>query len=150
MDIQRKLEELKVIREKGLITDSVYEDQQKALLSDYSAQSENTAANTEFSKTGKANSSFLDPMKNLRILVKLGGIVAAALVAIWFIYHLSGKEGKDSISQFASQTGVGTQVIPWRDRADTAARKLIERNKESIANAIQGIAHPTGDRKSVV
>ena len=57
---------------------------------------------------------------------------------------MSGKEGKDSISQFASQTGVGTQVIPWRDRADTAARKLIERNKESIANAIQGIAHPTG------
>ena len=62
MDIQRKLEELKEMREKGLITDSVYEDRQKALLSGYSAQSANTVENTEFAKAEKGNSSFLDPM----------------------------------------------------------------------------------------
>ena len=119
---------------------SVYEAQQQALLSGYSAES----ASPTLSETKKSNSSFLDPAKNFRILVKLGVFVVVVLVGIWFIYHLSGKDGKDSISQFVSQTGVGTQVIPWRDRADTAARKLIELNKEQIASAIQGITHPTG------
>src|SRR5258708_43882 len=135
MDIQRKLEELREMREKNLITASVYEDQQKALLSGHSAESANTTVNTDSAKAGKAGkagSSFLDPIRNLRILVKLGVVVVVVLVAIWIVYHLSGKEGKDSISQFASQTGVGTQVIPWRDRADTEARKLIEQNKAQI------------------
>ena len=138
MDIQRKLEELREMRGKNLITASVYEDQQKALLSGHSAESADTAADTESAKAGKASSSFLDPIRNLRILVKLGVFLVVVLVAIWIVYHLSGKEGKDSISQFASQTGVGTQVIPWRDRADTAARKLIELNKERVFRKSSG------------
>ena len=67
-----KLEELREMREKNLITASVYEDQQKALLSGHSAESANIAADTESAKAGTASSSFLDPIRNLRILVKLG------------------------------------------------------------------------------
>src|SRR5258708_25439926 len=128
------------MREKGLITPSVYDAQQQALRSGHSADS--TLHNSNEQKETKT--SFLDPAKNFRILVKLGIFVGVVLVGIWLVYQLSGKDGKDTLSQFASQTGVGTQVIPWRDRADTAARKLIERNKQGMADAIQGIAHPTG------
>jgi hypothetical protein len=71
------------------------------------------------------------------------------LVGIWAIYSLSDRQTKDSISQFASQTGIGKQVIPWTARADTAARKLIELNKDKIAAAIQATTHPTGSSPSM-
>ncbi|HKB83446.1 MAG TPA: hypothetical protein VKD04_09605 [Burkholderiales bacterium] len=96
MDIERKLEELKAMREKGLITASVYDAQQQALLSGHSADS--TLHNSNEQKETKT--SFLDPAKNFRILVKLGIFVGVVLVGIWLVYQLSGKDGKDTLPFF--------------------------------------------------
>lgn len=46
--------------------------------------------------------------------------------------------------QLAAQTGIGTQVIPWADLAETAARNVVDRNAAALAQSIQGITHPTG------
>lgn len=136
VDIQKKLQDLKEMHDKGLITTAVYEEQQKTLLSS------NTKNN--FTPSPNSSSSFFDIKKNLSVLRKLLIVFLVVLASIWFFYKLSSQGGKDAIGQFASQTGIGTQVISWSDRADTAARRLIERNKQKIAEAIQGITHPTG------
>ena len=133
-DVEQRLADLKKMRDKGLVTESVYEAQQKEILSGSSAESDDQSK----------NATFLDPKKNFRILLKVATFAAVVLAGIWVVYHVVGRDGKDSISQFAAQTGIGKQVIPWTDRADTAARKLLEKNKAQIANAIQAITHPTG------
>jgi hypothetical protein len=141
VDIQQKLKDLKEMHDKGLITVAVYEEQQKALLA--------SGAGSSPARSPNSQSSFFDPKKNLSVLVRVLVIALVVLGGIWFFHKLSGQEGKDSLGQFASQTGIGTQVIPWADRADTAARKLIERNKQKIAEAIQGITHPTGNNPAL-
>jgi hypothetical protein len=137
VDIQQKLKDLKEMHDKGLVTAAVYEEQQKALLASDAKSSPAPSPNSQ--------SSFFDLKKNMSVLAKLLVLVLIVLGGIWFFYNLSDQGGKDAIGQFASQTGIGAQVIPWADRADTAVRKLIERNKQKIAEAIQGITHPTGN-----
>lgn len=140
MDIQHKLRELKEMYESGLISAAVYEQEQKAVLAGHA----NGPAPPRRAENAPIASGLLDPKKNLRALVRLAVIAAAVLIGIWFIYTVSSRDGKDAISQFASQTGIGKQVIPWSDRADTAARKLVEANQAKIAGAIQGVTHPSG------
>jgi hypothetical protein len=136
VDIQEKLQNLKELHDKGLITTSVYEEQQKNLLTE--------GVKTEPPSSPTQPSSFLDPKKNLSALVKGAALVVIVLGGIWLVFRTSGQEGKDAVSQFASQTGIGTQVIPWSDRAETAARKLVDLNKQGLASAIQGITHASG------
>lgn len=137
--MQDKLQQLKEMFDKGLISKEVYDEQQKALLSNFSAS--NTASQTQ--------GGLLDPKKNFAVLYKLAIFAGVVLFGIFLMYNLSDKEGKDSINEFASQTGIGTQVIPWSDRADTAARNFIAKNQSVLEQAIQGITHPTGKEPSL-
>lgn len=132
--MQGKLQQLKELYEKGLITKEVYEAQQQAVLA-----GEGGAPIKE-----AASSDLLDAKKNMSAVVNIAVLIGIVLFGIFIAYTLSGKEGKDAIGEFASKTGVGRQVIPWSGRADTAVRALVEANKQSLADAIQGIAHPTG------
>jgi hypothetical protein len=75
----------------------------------------------------------------------LGLVVVLILGGIWLASKFGSTETKDIVNQIASQTGIGAQVIPWTDRAETVARKLLELNEVMIAKAILGIAHPTGE-----
>lgn len=136
MDIQQQLKELKEMHDSGLITPAVYEERQKTILA-------SATANAPSPSLDKPSSLF-NLEKNMSVLIKLGVIVVVLLGAVWFIYKLSGQETKDTIGQIASRTGIGTQVIPWVDRAEIAARKLIEKNESKMAEAVQRIAHPTG------
>jgi hypothetical protein len=140
MDIRRRLQELKEMYEKGLITAAIYEERQRAVLSAHGGD----GVSSSIAEPPSGLAVVLDPKRNLASLGRLAVIAVAVLIAIWFAYMVSGRQGKDAISQFASQTGIGKQVIPWTDRADTAARNLIERNRDNVAAAIQGITHPTG------
>jgi hypothetical protein len=140
MDIQQKLRELKEMYEGGLISAAIYEQQQKAVLA---GRTDGPMPQGDVKPTA-LGSGLLDPKKNLRALIRLAVLATVVLIGIWLVYAISGRDGKDAISQFASQTGIGKQVIPWSDRADTAARKLIDANKEKIAAAIQGVTHPSG------
>jgi len=143
MDIRGKLRELKDMYESGLITAAVYEQKQREFL----AASPTGPQFTKHPLSGLE--AVLDPKRNLLALKRLIILAVGVLAAIWLVYVLSGQQTKDSLSQFASETGFGKQVIPWTDRADTAARNLVERNKQMIAAAIQGIAHPTGTHPSM-
>lgn len=132
--MQAKLQELKELYEKGLITKEVYESQQQAVL-----------AGADYASTGKSDSGdFSDVKKNVSALAKLAIFGIAVLFGIYVVYSLSNREGKDAISEFASQTGIGKQVIPWSDRADTAVRAVVDANKQALADGIQAITHPTG------
>jgi hypothetical protein len=135
MDIQNRLKELKELHAKGLISGGVYEQQQQEALAG-----------------GGSSGSTLHvslPPRGLRTVWRVVAGVLIVLAGIWAVYSLSDRDSKDSISQFASQTGIGKQVIPWSDRADTAARKLVALNKDKLAAAIQGITHPTGSTPSM-
>jgi hypothetical protein len=85
-------------------------------------------------------SDLLDPKKNFVALGKLAVVMVAVLIGLFGLYHVLGQGGKDTINEL----GLGKQVIPWVDRADTMSRNLIELNKGKIAAAIQGISYPTG------
>lgn len=136
MDLQEKLQQLKDMHDKGLITATVFETQQKAILADSAAQPSRAP-------------SFPASKKLTSLAAKAGTLVLVALSVIWLIHSTADKEGRDAINQFASQTGIGTQVISWSDRAETAARKIVEANRETLAKAIQGITHPTGKEPSL-
>jgi hypothetical protein len=144
MDIQGKLNDLKELYDKGLITASVYEQQQRVLLAGGGG-----ATAPQSHADASPGPAVLDPKRTLRSLWRFVIAAAVILIGIWAAYSLSDRQTKDSISQFASQTGVGKQVIPWTDRADTAARKLVERNQDKMAAVIQGITHPTGTSPSM-
>jgi hypothetical protein len=134
MNIKNKLQELKEMHEDGLITAEVYSVQQKALLTAHMGSDNNTEPT--------AQSTVEKPRRPIwqRLII----IIIIVLGGIWLLYKVSDRQGKDAINLFASHTGIGTQVIPWVDRADTVARKLVSQNEEIVAQAIQNIAHPTG------
>ena len=134
MTIENKLQELKEMHEKGLITLAVYEEHQKALLTN---QLSNNTATAE--KPTKSNDN-----NGINTLLGLFVIFLSILGCIWFFYKISGTEGKRAISQVVAETGVGKQVIPWPDRAEAIANSLINTNQQNIANSIQNITHPTG------
>jgi len=92
----------------------------------------------------------LDPKKNLKAIGQIAVLVIVVLGGIWFIYKISDQEQKDKINELVSVIGIGKQVIPWEDRADTMVRRLIERNKEALTNTIQGITHPSGQQPNLV
>src|SRR6266702_4475325 len=131
MVIRGKLQELKEMYEKGLITAAVYEQQHKGVLAGAGGAASDRSATDYSSGMG----AVLDPKKNIAALRRLIILAVLGLAGIWLVYSLSGRQTKDSISQFASETGIGKQVIPWTDRADTAVRKLVELNKDKIAAA---------------
>jgi hypothetical protein len=136
MDIRAKLQELKSMHDQGLITSDVYAEQQKSLLSqELSAPEENKAP--EIKKVPQQNSG-------LHALIWVAIATFILLGGVWLVGKTGSRETKDTLNQLVSQTGIGTQVVPWSDRAETIARKLIEQNESRIANAVQGITHPTG------
>ena len=137
MDIQKKLRELKEMHEQGLISSEVYSEQQKALLATHMMTGGGNST-----ETPKAQAA--PPKTGRPLWQRLLMAAFIVLAGIWIFYKLSDRQGKDAINQFASQTSIGTQVIPWADRADTIARRLISQNQDKIANAIQGLTHPTG------
>lgn len=89
-------------------------------------------------------SEFLDPKKNFKVVAKLAALSAIVFAGLFITYLVSDQNGRDVINQATANLGVGTQLIPWVDRADTAARTMITRNKVSIASSIQSITHPSG------
>ncbi len=135
--MRNKLQELRALHEQGLITDEIYADQQKAIVSAHLASEEKPST--------KSATPSAEQLKASRpIWQKLLIAAFVVLAGIWILYQVSDRKGKDAINQLASQTGIGTQVIPWADRADTLLRSLIPNNQELLAKAIQGITHPTG------
>ena len=90
-------------------------------------------------------SELLDPKKNIVVLGKLAVIVFVFLCTIFVIYQFSSQEVKDSINEL----GLGKQVIPWEDRADSIVRKLIDSNRADIASSVQSITHPSGNEPSL-
>jgi hypothetical protein len=132
MDVQKKLLELKEMHEKGLISATVYEEQQKALLAD--------SVNSPRAASG---GGLLDAKKNFRVLAWLAALVGAVAVGTWALYSASDQEGRDLVNRVVAEAGVA-RVIPWPDRAETAARQLVEANKQKLADSILGITHPTG------
>lgn len=94
-------------------------------------------------------SELLSIKKSIHFFVKLGIFVATLAIVIYIFYSFSDKEGKDSINQAVSTIGIGQLVIPWVERAEIMTRKLVQRNSQIIANAIQGICHPTGKSASI-
>lgn len=145
MSIQNKLQELKEMHEKGLISSAVYEEQQKSLLATQLSNTEYKSSPAETAINSSQKSEFLDAKKGISALSKIFAAFLIILGGIWLIFTLSGSEGKTAVSQFASETGIGTQVIPWPDRASAIASSLITENQQQIANSIQGITHPTGE-----
>lgn len=135
--MQNKLQELKALHEQGLITDEVYAEQQKAIVSSHlSAEEKPTATAPE--------PPLIKPKVARPLWQQLLMAAFVVLAGIWILYQVSDRKGKDVINQLASETGIGTQVIPWSDRADTVLRTLIPQNQKLLAEAIQGITHPTG------
>jgi hypothetical protein len=151
MDIQGKLLELREMHEKGLISSAIYEEQQKAILASQLSGAQpnmDPAAAKHVYPVGE-KSEFLDPKKNLSVVAKLLLFFSIVLGGIWLIFSLSNADGKNAVSKFASETGIGKQVIPWPDRAAVVANSLVQSNRQSIASAIQGITHPTGNNPSL-
>lgn len=143
MDAEKKLAELKQLYEKGLISAAVYEEQQKALLSGPSGTASiDQSASTK--RPSDSSSDFLDPKKNWRVVSGFLALCATVGVGIWAFYWASGQEGKDLVNRAASEAGVAARVIPWSDRAESAARQLVEANGQQLAASIQSITHPTG------
>lgn len=140
--MQEKLKELKNLHSQGLISDEVYAQQQKDILNS-NLQQENKETNLQNNETNTSKKQL--PWWQLLVIA-----VLIVLGTIWMLYKMSDKEGKDAINQFASQTGIGTQVIPWADRAETIASKLIEQNQQSLAKSIQNITHPSGEKPQFV
>ncbi len=138
MTIENKLQELKEMHEKALITSAVYEEHQKALLTNQ-LSNDTTNANKSAASTVPASTN-----KSISTLLNLFIIFLSILGCIWFFYKVSGTEGKRAISQVVAETGVGKQVIPWPDRAEAVANSIITANQQNIANSIQKITHPTG------
>lgn len=128
--LEESLNQLKEMHEKGLIAKEVYEERQRAIL--------NGHPSPEVQKKIKAGISGLSQLYRLAIAA---GVLFAG---IYIVYHLANKEGKDSINHLVAATGVGAQVIPWSDRADTAVRAVIEGNQSVLAESVQSITHPTG------
>jgi len=146
MSLQVKLQELKEMYDKGLVTTANYEEQQKLILS---AQLGNEASYATQAPPSRRTSDFLDPKKNLSILGKLFVVCFMIMGAIWLKFNLSDTEGKNAVSKFAAETGIGKQVIPWPDRAEAVVKTLVQSNQQNIADAIQRILHPTGKNSSM-
>lgn len=140
MDLQTKLQELKSMHDQGLITNEVYVDQQKALLSQ-GLSAESVSPVSTSTKTAPSTPASTSSWKWLVVLVL---IVVLILGGIWFASKFGSRETRDAMNQLASQTGIGVQVIPWSEGAETVARKFLELNEGTVANAIQAICHPTG------
>src|SRR5258708_7953694 len=82
-------------------------------------------------------------MSKTRRLFSVGGLVSLAIVAV-VVYALI-PDARETIDTVASQSGVVGKVVPWADRAETALRQLMDGpSVTTMANNIQGIAHPTG------
>ncbi|GAB4061378.1 SHOCT domain-containing protein [Uliginosibacterium sediminicola] len=135
--MQNKLQELKDLHEKGLITDEVYAEQQRVIVSSLIGAAENQEAPSQAATQGviKAERPLWQQLLMSAFVVSAG---------VWILYQFSDQRGKDTINQIASHTGLGAQIIPWPDRADTVLRNLIPQNQQLLARSVQSIAHPTG------
>ena len=136
MDLEAKLQELKHMHEQGLITPKVYDEQQKALLNQVMGAV--TPHDQPAPVVTPTTSSSVWKWLFLIVLVVAGGI--------WWASKFGSRETRDTVNLLASETGIGTQVIPWADRAETSARLIVEGNSEILAKAIVGITHFTGTK----
>lgn len=134
--LEESLNQLKEMYEKGLIAKEVYEERQRAIL--------NGQPNLEVQKKIKAG------VDGLSKLYKLAVAVVVLFVGIYVAYHLANQDGKDNINHLVAATGVGSQVIPWSERADTAVRAVVEVNQTVLAESVQGITHPSGSSPVLV
>jgi hypothetical protein len=141
MNIQDKLQELKEMHAKGLISAEVYAEQQKSLLSSHMNTNSASAPSTAQAPTEKPGWPMWQQVLAL-FLVVFGGI--------WVAYHFSNREGKDTINQVVARTGIGTQVIPWTDRADTAARGVLAQNANVLATSILNLTHQSGKEPTLI
>jgi hypothetical protein len=137
MNLQAKLQELKSMHDQGLITAEVYATQQQSMLS----QGLGAIAAAETSVPDEPSAPRSAGTSSWKWLVL---VVVLVMGGVWFASNFGSRETKDAVNQLASQTGIGAQVIPWSDRAETAARKLIEINEATIAKAVLAITHATG------
>ena len=75
------------------------------------------------------------------------GLVCLIIIASVCYKLFVSQETKDDVNMLASATGLGIQLIPWVDRADTMLRAMLEGpTKDAIASTIQGVAHPSGEK----
>jgi hypothetical protein len=137
MNLQAKLQELKSMHDQGLITAEVYAGQQQSMLSQ-------GLGATAAAKTSVPDEPSAPRSAGISIWKWLVLVVALVMGGVWFASKFGSRETKDAVNQLASQTGIGAQVIPWSDRAETSARKLIEINEAMIAKAVLAITHATG------
>jgi hypothetical protein len=69
--------------------------------------------------------------------------LAVAVALAWGLYgYFLTPETKNSVNRIASATGLS--VVPWAERARTAATTMYERNGATLAQSIIGHVHPTG------
>lgn len=74
----------------------------------------------------------------------IGALILLFLVGVFIYKGFLNQEQRDQVNTLASATGL--PVVPWIDRAETAARRTFDsRSGENIASSIQGITHPTGN-----
>lgn len=70
------------------------------------------------------------------------GVVLGLVVLATVGWRLIRPETRDAVTQLASVTGI--PVVPWDDRARTAAEALYKAQGATIAESIRAITHPTG------
>lgn len=133
--MQKQLQELKNLHTQGLISDDLYAEQQKAIL----------ATQLRYQTSEKIEAAVTKEEKQKRPFWQAFLIACIVLFCgLWIIYQISDSKGKDAINRLASETGIGTQIIPWSDRAASVLNSLIPINEQVLADGVQGITHPTG------
>lgn len=144
MNTQQKLQDLKEMHDKGLISTPVYEEQQKKFLAEPLRAEPTLKAPVRYpaSSTSSTERSLDNP--SIKLVINVGLAIVLLVGGFWLVYKLSDQQGKEALSQFASETGLGRQVIPWADRAEAAANQLVAANHQQLATSIQGITHPSG------
>jgi hypothetical protein len=141
MSLEVKLEELKQLHTKGLITAEVYALQQQALLS-------NTSPIGSTPVRAEASTTAIPSTSDTALTGWIYGFIGLILVVfgcIWLTNKVGDSRTKDAVSELVSQTGIGTQVVPWSQLAEAAVRRLIDVNADSLATSILAITHPTGN-----
>jgi hypothetical protein len=72
--------------------------------------------------------------------VAIGLLVLVGLAA--GAYAVMSPRSRDDVNRVAS--GVGVPIVPWAERARTAAGSLYGAQGQTVANSILGVTHPTG------
>jgi len=86
-------------------------------------------------------SDFLNPLKNLKALVRLAILALVVLVSLFLFFVLTGRKKEAAVLA----APVVKKVIPWTDRAQAQANSLLQgESGQHVADSVQAITHPTG------